>query len=791
MKHGHRKVSRYSSGSSKENPFYGSERKWRSPGKLTTRLTTISVILFLLTACGNDEGIVISVSPQPVANPMDLPISGVDMNGMDCSKVKIETGGNLLVGSPTVVQNEKSLQLEPALSVVPAEDVEGPVTGEITLGTLKTMIDWLKVQRCDKQVTFNFVLNVDTHAPVCEEGSQDGGSSVLLQCDNAGNVIDVQTGQVIAHVGSNAVVPIDPLSRTRDVIVQDAAGNISQPTTLSLATNCQQIPGQIRVNPQTQQVEIEIMCDGPAMINVNNNQTQVGPGNNWLGISGANGQNVPVDFHGRQTQLSIQVAPQGQPFAQITNLRIEGGNVIADASCVVPLLGDQCVISFAGETNTIPGNGAVAQIRTDAKIGQSHDEPITVCDTIGDCAPPLTTQVPAYLPFEGAGVFTTRQEGKRDFQVVIQHPDSSGSLEPQDDPIAIQDNAAMEVPWVNWWVSTFTPSKATKPVDCKPNTSSSNANVTVFDCRGARHGTVNVGANIKEKGGEAVFLASQPGLPEKLPVLSKMSLEAAPYGAIMMVALLGTIAFKKIKSKMESSANITRVRSFFEIINAFRTGKELHENMDYYLKALSSKGFAADFFKRLIIQKVSFEKIESEMRDFAYMHGYNPDALLLFIKNYVKVTSKDAVKNLKRFIEERDDLLGMLLGRLDEFLGTVAQAGEDGMVNLNSRVVRDEKIFIFLKSLYELRDDRDHWFWKEANREASDNENGMKREFPNIRRKTIELILLAQLKERGELDERRWGLYIRFFSKARRGSDLLLEDAKKMTKKVQLVEPIN
>lgn len=790
IKRGHRNVSKYFGGSSKENPAFGYEKIHRSPGKLTTTLPTLSAILFLLTACGNDDGVVISVSPQPVASPTNLPISGLDMAGMDCFKVKVNTGNTLLTSTPTVVQNETSLQLQPALNVVPAENVEGPVTGEITLGTLKTVVDWLKVQRCDKQVTFNFVLNVDTHAPVCEEGSQNDGGSVLLQCDNDGDVIDVQTGQVIAHVGSTAVVPVDQLARTRDVVVQDAAGNISQPTTLSLATDVQQIPGQIRVNPQTKIVEIEIMSNGWAIIDVNGVQTLVSPGNSWLGISGANGNSVPVNnLHGRDTQLLIQVPPQGQPIVQITDLQVKGGNYVATASCVVPtsISESNCIISFGGETNIIEGNGTVAEIKTDAIIGGSHEMPVTACDTVGDCATPLVVQVPAYQPFDGAGVFTTRKEGKNDFQVVVQHPDPTSSLEPQSSPVVNQDNAAMQVTWVKKFVNSLMPSKVTKTVDCKPNAAKSNTNVTVFDCRAAKHGTVTAGAKIKEKGGEEVFIASQPAVIENLPVLSRGALELLPPVTFISLALLGIILVKRAKNNMESGANATRVRSFFNNINVVGTGSELHDNMDYYLKALSAKGYATDFYRRLIIQKVSFREIESEIRDFTHMYGYSPDALSLFINKYIKITGKDTIENLRGFIEERDDLLGMLLGRLNEFLGMVAQSGEEGMVNLSSQVVRDEKMFDFLKSLYELRDDRDHWFWKEANREVSDKEKGMKREFPNIRRKTIELILLANLREKGELEDRRWGKWISFFNKKRRGADLHRKEVLEIVKKVNLV----
>lgn len=723
-------------------------------GRLRAPAATLFLLSWLMASCGGKEGVQITVGNGFITGEKDINVSGLPQGIMssmspDCTLITISGGADLLKSVPVIANDFSSAH------VIPNENVEGSVLGEAQFGSKNPL------GGCRNEFQFDFVLNIDTKPTTCQEVSQSGGNVTLI-CDGQGQIIDRNSNQVLATISSPATVPVDQSARTRDVVIVDPAGNRNE-MEVNLATTCSQIPGLVRVDPNTKQVQIQLVCDGPGVVTVGNQTTNIATGENWANHSGGS-QLGNVNYKQHNTSFSIGIPSQSPPVIQTNGFRYEGGNLVTDASCITAL-GDNCTVYLDGNANQIPGNFMPSIVSADAIIGGNRDVTLQACDSLGNCVSG-THQAPEYAPFRNIGASVLTSPKDKLAQIVITHPDEGKNLS------GVEVSVVQHDPTENRGFNRIFKKgqTITQQADCQTNQASSGQNITVFDCRlPFASGRLEVNFEAKEVGGGSSGVMVVPSTMPELNILGKLGVESTPYLTGMALAALVAYGIKRTHRRyVEAKKDMTK-QNFLQFMNEYQFPDDPKERkvwFDTYRKNLYVFGNKHNAYERLFIQKMRLKEI-MEMRT-AENKQYGPEALLTFIDAYVNDDAAESLirTTLKGFGNERLGVLQTLLTNMDQYFESAIR-NTDGVIKIRRKVVENEQFVTLLKKM--LKSKGVEWLWFEADRtmsvlDAPHSRSGKQRRYPHISKESVRYMLLAYLKLPG--NEKKWTEFYTLFNDA-------------------------
>jgi hypothetical protein len=741
-----------------------------SVGKLKAPATTLFILSWLMASCKGKNDIEIRLTNDYITGPENIVVSGIPQgatNGLspECTVITITGGADLLEAVPVISDDFASVD------VTPKAGVEGPVTGSAEFGKTGTF-------GCKTEHVFPFVLNIDTDPTTCDELSQ-GGGNITLMCDGEGQILDKNTGQVLATIASPATVPVDQNARTRSVIVQDPAGNQKE-MTVSLATNCQQVAGVVQFNSETDKVQIQLTCDGPGVVSIGNEKTKVNTGANWANLPQGGGATGNVNFNEHNTAFSILLTPQNGPTINVQNLRNEGGELVADANCITAM-GDNCIISFDGESNTIPGRQQPGKISTDADIGPAHNITVQACDTVGNCSTGTTT-APDYNPFGNIQTRVITDPKNKKAQVIIQHPDEADNIE--EVHVSVNQHDPKENRGFNRVLNNKKP--IVVQADCNVN-AGSNGNVTIFDCNlPFDSGRLEVRYNAVEAGGGESGAISVPSTMPELGLIRTIGVEASPYATGLMVAALVGVGISRMRHQYKDILADRGRQEFLQFMNEYtfpQDTKERQEYVNYFRKELVLFGNKRNAYEKLFNLKLKLKEVMD--LTIPVNTDYNPESLFLFFKSYLNDQAAESLMRttLKDFDREREGVKQTLLTNLDQYIQS-AIAITDQTVEVRRKALINDKFIDLLKMV--LRSPDNGWFWEEAKRtipvpNVRTIQTEKHKKYPHISKASVRYLLLAYLKDTKSMDKH-WDEYYELFRTA--GITIKGVEAKALQKKM-------
>lgn len=703
-----------------------------SRASLRLPITTLFILSWLTASCSGKKDVNISLSSNYITEAGDLTVSGlpqelVSQLSPDCTVITLTGGADLLNQVPIVSDDFHIVSVDPKMGQ------EGTVSGDAQFGT-KGLFG------C-KSESFPFSIQVDTKPTNCAPMAF-GSNNITLMCDGEGQVLDKNTNEVLATIASPATVAIDPNVRSRNVVVQDPAGNEVE-MEVSLPTDCQQVPGLVRFNDETGSVQIQLFCNGSGSATVGGKSTNVMTGENWVDLPGGQPAAGNVNFKNTNTTFSILLPPQGAPSLQIGNVRNEGGRMVADVSCQTSL-GDTCSITLDGEATNASGKNVPTSVSADADIGEAHDVTLSACDTLGNC---VTTNVPApaYKPFDGALGTAVVNAKAKNVRVSVVHNDPGRNI--SNVSVSLSQHDPAEGRGFNRIFKKG--EEIVVQGSCVSVPGASNGNVTIFDCNlPFRSGPVTLSYNITEAGGAQSGNILIPADIRQTSIIEKGLIESGPIGAgvITALALLYGID-RSIKGYKEASRERTR-QDILEFMNKYQFPDDVKERTryyDYYRSKLNLFGTKRNAYEKLLKQKLRLREIWLAFSNPANV-GFNSRLLATFIDTYASDKGSESLlkTTLANLAMEREAVLQNLLVSLDAHIGgAVKKVGEN--FHIRKDVLEDPEFIGLMKKILGLKDK--DWFWEEAGKTMptidQDQRQGKRKKYPHISKESIRYLLVA------------------------------------------------
>lgn len=743
-----------------------------SPNDYLKYLPTLAVFLSLVSCV---PGETIDFEIIPITGPGDIPLNGLPSDlavsfDAGCTVIRVNGGADLLNSNPEIRGMFESVHVEPR------EGVQGPVWGEVDLHSRNPNGE------CDTKNGFSvpFEAEVDTKPIACQQtGSANGSAN--LKCDEDGQVLNDHE-PVTEIVNGRASVPVDQNTRVRTLILRDSVGHETT-IEVGLPTDCQQVQGQIRYNPENEQVEILLVCNGLGNITSGDHQAPAMNGQVWFPAPKVGEQTTgKVSFMGQDTQFTIDTPSQPGPSFSITNVRVKEGNYIFDATCSTPL--GVCNITVDGKTVQVAGDGVIHEAGVDAEIGSGEVVPTVACDPVNNCStgPNLTLQ--GYKPFKDDSIEVIANPDTGIATVVVNHPDPTNSIKGV--TVSVGQKPAMKD--VKWLKALKEMTGGNKPAQASCIETGHNANVTIYECRLSkkRSGDVVGKAEIIEVGGEIKTVQTSAVYKDFSPLV-QLPLSTLPFGVIVGASLLFVRLFKLENAKANEKAAYRSLNELMSYLNSSSTQLLEKSDIDFYLKAAKICRFDTSLLKKLIQQKTSIVNSIIKSREDYKTYPINPRAVREFIEGYDATLDRIFTRQQNKYWllnNERNSTLITLLNRVNRFMKQAVLNDEDE-IKVDKNVIADDQLMFMIMQIYKLTDQS--WLWKAV---IEQNIADKRNKLDHITREKMEILILNYLSRDNVLEKEWENEWFIFFKNARNGHALLREEAREILKRTKLVETI-